>query len=129
MRFRPSFRVPHSSDRLRTGPPRAKLHRQRGEDGHRIDRPAARPSRRSSTMFDLGAIQKALGQFGLDGWLLHDFRGYNLLARRVLDLSEQGMGSRRLYYMVPARGTPQKLVHRIESAALDHLPGPARVYL
>ena len=37
-------------------------------------------------MFDLAAIQKSLREFGLDGWLLYDFRASNVLARRVLDL-------------------------------------------
>ena len=35
-------------------------------------------------MFDLAAVQSALRQFGLDGWLLAEFRGSNVLARRVL---------------------------------------------
>jgi Xaa-Pro aminopeptidase len=37
--------------------------------------------------------------------------------------------SRRFFYFVPARGEPQKLVHRIEPGALDHLPGGKTVYL
>ena len=46
-------------------------------------------------MFDLSAIQQALKDFQLDGWLLYDFRGSNILARRILDLGEQPIGSRR----------------------------------
>jgi Xaa-Pro aminopeptidase len=80
-------------------------------------------------MFNLQAIQAALKDFGFDGWLLHDFRGSNILARRILDLDPDSMGSRRLYFFVPANGEPKKLVHRIESAALDHLPGSKTVYL
>jgi Xaa-Pro dipeptidase len=80
-------------------------------------------------MFDLGAVQAALLDFGLDGWLLYDFRGGNPLARRILDLDGRPAGTRRFFYLVPARGTPRKLVHRIESAALDHLPGERGVYL
>jgi Xaa-Pro aminopeptidase len=80
-------------------------------------------------MFNLAAVQDALGQFGADGWLLYDFRGSNLLALRILDLAEKTPGSRRLFYFVPADGEPRKLVHRIESGALDHLPGSKRVYL
>ena len=37
-------------------------------------------------MFDLARIQAALREDGLDGWLLYDFRGLNVLARRVLDM-------------------------------------------
>lgn len=80
-------------------------------------------------MFDLPAVQAAIRRFGFDGWLLHDFRGSNVLARRILGLDGGAMLSRRLYYAVPAEGPPRKLVHRIEPGALDHLPGEKHVYL
>jgi Xaa-Pro aminopeptidase len=80
-------------------------------------------------MFDLAAVQAALAEAGVDGWLLYDFRGLNLLARRVVQLPTDAMLSRRWFYFVPARGEPRKLVHRIEPRALDGLPGSARVYL
>lgn len=80
-------------------------------------------------MFNLKSIQSALGELGFDAWLLYDFRGNNTLALRVLDLDGKGMASRRFFYLIPAQGTPQKLVHRIESATLDHLPGEKSVYL
>ena len=80
-------------------------------------------------MFDLGAIQKSLNEFGLDGWLFYDFRGANILARRVLGLDQKPVGSRRFFYFVPAKGEPRKLVHRIETAALDLLPGEKSIYL
>ena len=80
-------------------------------------------------MFDLKSVQNALGELGFDAWLLYDFRGSNTLALRVLDLDGKGMASRRFFYLIPAKGTPQKLVHRIESATLDHLPGEKHVYL
>ncbi len=74
-------------------------------------------------MFDLTAVQRSLREFGLDGWLFYDFRGSNILARRVLGLDQKAPGSRRFFYFVPAEGEPRKLVHRIETAALDDLPG------
>src|SRR5437588_928964 len=80
-------------------------------------------------MFDLAAVQAALRDQRLDGWLLFDFRGLNVLARRVVDLPADRFLSRRWFYYVPADGPPQKLVHRIEAGALDHLPGEAAVYL
>jgi len=80
-------------------------------------------------MFDLGRIQSALRQFDLDGWLAYDFRGSNLLARRIVGFADNQMGSRRWFYFVPASGEPRKLVHRIETGALDHLPGDKTVYL
>jgi Xaa-Pro aminopeptidase len=80
-------------------------------------------------MFDLANIQAALREDGLDGWLLYDFRGLNELARRVLDMPGDHMLSRRWAYFIPAQGEPHKLVHRIEPAALDHVPGSKRIYL
>jgi len=80
-------------------------------------------------MFDLPAIQSALRDFGFDGWLLADFRSSNVLARRVLGIADDVHTSRRFFYFVPAEGAPRKLVHRIESGVLDHLPGEKNVYL
>jgi Xaa-Pro dipeptidase len=80
-------------------------------------------------MFKLAAIQEALQAEGLDAWLLYDFRGLNPLARRVLHSPEGHVGSRRWFYLIPAHGEPRKLVHRIETAALDHVPGEKTVYL
>ena len=80
-------------------------------------------------MFDLASVQQAIAAQSLDGWLLYDFRGLNLLARRVIGLSPDQMLSRRWFYFVPAKGEPRKLVHRIEPHALDALPGSAKAYL
>lgn len=80
-------------------------------------------------MFDLNAVQHAINEFGFDGWLLFDFRGSNVLALRILGIDADKIGSRRFLYYVPKSGSPIKLVHRIESAALDHLPGEKIVYL
>jgi Xaa-Pro aminopeptidase len=80
-------------------------------------------------MFDLVAIQSALKEFQLDGWLLCDFRQSNVLARRVLDVGSERVTSRRFFYCIPTHGKPRKLVHRIESGVLDHLPGDKTVYL
>jgi Xaa-Pro aminopeptidase len=77
----------------------------------------------------LPAIQSAIQQLGLDGWLLYDFRGLNVLARRVLGMSSDAMLSRRWFYFIPAQGEPRKLVHRIEPAALDAYPGSRTIYL
>ena len=78
-------------------------------------------------VFDLGAVQAALREAGFDGWLLYDFRGSNILAQRVADLAGKNL-SRRWFYYVPRAGEPKKLVHAIEPAALDHLPGGKTVY-
>ena len=80
-------------------------------------------------MFDLPAIQAAICDSKLDGWLLYDFRASNILARRILQFADGPTGSRRWMYFIPSEGSPKKLVHRIESGALDHLPGDKLVFL
>src|SRR5262245_47438932 len=81
-------------------------------------------------MFDLQAVQSAVREQGVDGWLLCDFRGSNVLAQRIVGITPEKQGSRRWAYFVPATGEPRKLVHRIEPYALDHLPGQDKtVYL
>jgi len=77
-------------------------------------------------------IQEALREDGLAAWLLFDFHGTNPIARSVLGMDaapNAAKTTRRWFYLVPARGVPQKLVHRIEPRALDHLPGEMDVYL
>ena len=80
-------------------------------------------------MFDLNAVQTAIANLGLDGWLLYDFRGSNMLARRVADIGDDAHLSRRWFYYIPAKGEPKKLVHKIEPGTLDHLPGSSQLYL
>jgi Xaa-Pro aminopeptidase len=80
-------------------------------------------------MFHLPEIQSAVARLGVDGWLLYDFRGLNVLARRVLGMDAGAMLSRRWFYFIPAQGEPRKLVHRIESGALEAYPGPRTIYL
>lgn len=83
----------------------------------------------SASGFDLSAIQSTLKSFGFDGWLLYDFRGSNVLAQRVLKMPAGFHASRRYFYFIPAQGTPVRLVHRIETGSLDHLPGEKVIYL
>lgn len=78
---------------------------------------------------DVAEIQAALGAAGLDGWLFYDFRGSDPIARKTLGLDPENVGSRRWFYLIPASGEPRGLVHRIESTALDSLPGKKTVYL
>ena len=79
--------------------------------------------------FDPSAIQLALREDDLDGWLLYDFHGSNPVARRIAGLNRTAkLTTRRWYYLVPASGTPRALVHRIERDTLAHLPGKRRIY-
>lgn len=80
-------------------------------------------------MFDLVRMQSAIRDFGFEGWLLYDFRESNILARRVLQLPDSTHTSRRFACFIPAEGEPRRLVHRIESGVLDHIPGEKTVYL
>jgi Xaa-Pro aminopeptidase len=72
-------------------------------------------------------IQSDLRAAKLDGWLFYDFRGRDPIAQRILQLPN-GMRTRRWYYFVPAKGSPRKLVHRIEQASLAVLPGETLFY-
>ncbi len=78
---------------------------------------------------DLHAIQQALQQAGLDGWLFYDFHNRDAIAARILKMDTKRFASRRWYYFIPAKGEPQKLVHRIEPWRCDHLPGTKHIYL
>ena len=73
---------------------------------------------------DLDAVQRALRDEGLDGWLLYDFHGSNPIARRVAAFDAAAkITTRRWYYLIPVEGPPRGLVHAIEADRLDHLPG------
>jgi Xaa-Pro aminopeptidase len=75
---------------------------------------------------NLAAIQSALRDQHLDGWLFYDHHNRDPLGYRILGLAANQHVTRRWYYFVPAEGEPKKLVHRIESGRLDAVPG-ARV--
>ncbi len=78
---------------------------------------------------DLSAIQTALTEAGIDGWLFYDFHNRDAIAARILKMDTSRFASRRWYYYIPAKGEPQKLVHRIEPWRCDHLPGERHIYL
>src|SRR5262245_19389544 len=72
------------------------------------------------------AIQKALAEANLDGWLFMCFQDNDPVSRSFLGLA--GLVSRRCYYLVPRSGEPSKLCHGIEPAMLDRLPGKKTLY-
>ncbi|HLW81830.1 MAG TPA: M24 family metallopeptidase [Candidatus Acidoferrales bacterium] len=74
-------------------------------------------------MPDLKAIQSELRAQKLDGWLFYDHHHRDAIAARILGLNANGKVTRRWFYFIPAKGTPSKLVHRIEAGSLDSLPG------
>jgi Xaa-Pro aminopeptidase len=75
----------------------------------------------------ISELQKDLRAAKIDGWLFYDFRGRDPIAQRILYLPA-GMRTRRWYYFVPAKGTPKKLVHRIEAGSLGAVPGDTLYY-
>jgi Xaa-Pro aminopeptidase len=77
---------------------------------------------------DLSAIQSALREHHLDGWLFYDHHHRDPIAYRVLGLDPDSFVSRRWFYFIPAEGEPRKLVHRIEGGKLDSLPGSKDSY-
>jgi len=75
------------------------------------------------------SIQRALQQDKIDGWLFYSFRGSDPIAENILRLDHAKFTTRRWFYFVPAKGTPIKIVHAIETGTLDSLPGDKHVYL
>jgi Xaa-Pro aminopeptidase len=76
---------------------------------------------------DLQEMQKDLRAAKLDGWLFYDFRGRDPIAQGILKLPA-AMRTRRWFYFVPAKGTPKKLVHKIETESLAAVPGDTLYY-
>jgi len=77
---------------------------------------------------NLEAIQAALRDQKIDGWLFYDHHYRDPLGYRILGLSSTLHVTRRWFYFVPATGEPRKLLHRIEAGRLDPLPGSKTVY-
>jgi len=77
---------------------------------------------------NLAAIQSALRDQHLDGWLFYDHHYRDPLAYRILGLGEGLHVTRRWFYFIPAQGEPKKLVHRIEAGRLDSLTGSKAAY-
>jgi Xaa-Pro aminopeptidase len=77
---------------------------------------------------DIGAIQKALRDQQLGGWLLYDFRGSNPIARSLIGFDESQIGTRRWFYLIPAQGEPVAILHVIEPHALEGAPGRSVLY-
>lgn len=72
-------------------------------------------------------LQKAVADSGADAWLFYDHHQRDPLAYAILGLPAAHV-TRRWYYLIPAHGEPRKLVHKIESARLDSLPGSRASY-
>jgi len=77
---------------------------------------------------NLEAIQTALRDNNLDGWLFYDHHHRDPIGESILGLDPKAHITRRWYYFIPAAGEPRKLMHRIEQGRLDSLPGSKGLY-
>jgi Xaa-Pro dipeptidase len=77
---------------------------------------------------NLEAIQSALRDANLDGWLFYDHHHRDPIGESILGLDPKAHITRRWYYFIPATGEPRKLMHRIEQGRLDSLPGSRGLY-
>jgi Xaa-Pro dipeptidase len=68
----------------------------------------------------LPALQAAIADSGLDGWLLFDFQRCNPIAAGLIDLD--GMVTRRVFAWVPRDGKPVAVTHAIEQLAWRRWP-------
>ena len=71
-------------------------------------------------------LKESLAQMGADAWLLWSFRGVNPVADRMLGLG--GMGTRRLFVLLPGEGEAVAVAHRIELQPLADFPGRVIAY-
>ena len=78
------------------------------------------------TPAQVSAIQASLKELQLDGWLLYDFRAVNPVTGRVLGVG--GMGSRRLFVLIPREGQATAVAHKIELQPVNGFPGQVRPY-
>jgi Xaa-Pro aminopeptidase len=60
----------------------------------------------------LAAMQRALSDADLDGWLVFDFHQLNPVATGLLGL--EGMTTRRIFVLIPRQGVPVAITHAIE---------------
>jgi hypothetical protein len=78
---------------------------------------------------NLVSIQQALREYGLDAWLLYDFRHMNPIANRVAGFASDQHTTRRWFGLVPAEGEPQWLHSAIEGHHFAGLPGTKTAFV
>src|SRR2546427_13204693 len=76
--------------------------------------------------FDFAALAEALAALGAAAWLVYDFRHVNPVAERIL--GPTGMGSRRLFVLLPRSRKPVAVAHRIELHPLADFPSQEHPY-
>lgn len=76
---------------------------------------------------NIPAIQDYMRQQKIDGWLLYDFRGSNLIFARLL--GGQRHTTRRAAFFIPAAGEPRLLVQGLDANQFENLPYKQERYL
>ena len=76
----------------------------------------------SATKFDLAAIQQALRENKIDGWLFYDHHHRDPIGERILGLDPKAHITRRWYYYIPATGEPASSSTASSRAASTRFP-------
>ncbi len=76
---------------------------------------------------NLENAQAVMRQENIDCWLIYDFQKTNPIMRQLLPLKQ--FLSRRLFFIVPARGNPVLLGSKIDNDAIRALPYRAEFYV
>lgn len=79
-------------------------------------------------MADLTTFQESVQSIGVDAWVLYDFRGTNSLAHSILGVPSDAHCTRRWMVVIPAHGTPIKVMHKMERDHLSHLQWTDQLY-
>ena len=78
---------------------------------------------------NLSALQDALRERSIDGWLLYDFRHLNPIANRVAGIAADAHTTRRWFGLVPQKGEPRWLHSAIEPHVFAKLPGEKTAFV
>lgn len=79
-------------------------------------------------MTTFSALQSVIQRYELDAWVLYDFRGSNSIAWQLLGLPADAHCTRRWMIVIPAHGTPIKIVHAMEHLPLSHIEAQEVLY-
>ena len=75
----------------------------------------------------LSEIRSALTTLNIEAWLLYDFRGINPISQNVAGLKGANI-TRRWFCLIPKRGEPHWLIHKIETSNFVDVPGDVSLY-
>src|SRR5690606_12903934 len=81
--------------------------------------PLPTPSNRYSARMNLPALQSFMRESRIDAWLLYDFRGNNPVLAQLIP--GKRWTTRRVFALIPARGTPIVLAHGIDFSQFGSL--------